>query len=291
MVNIIVNYLFSFFMFLARYLPHIWLIAIINMCSTLLALLLKKYRNIAAINYSLVYSCKPTFIYSFVHTRRIFKLLGSQAVNILAVANKKYPKNNFINAVENISALIEAQNKDKGLIILSAHLGNFVMLNLIIAELGYTNCAMVMRGVKSKAIEEHLNNIRKDANITFFNESNSKKNALILIKHLKKKGVLIMLTDQRHLKGPPLDFFGRTKKTPLGLAKLSILTGAPIVPLFALCAKNGKSDVIIKEPIYTDGLEMTDENIIALTMQTNQILEYVIREHFQQWFCFHRWWR
>jgi len=167
MVNIIVNYLFSFFMFLTRYLPNIWLIAIINMCSIMLTFLLKKYRNIAAINYSLVYSSKPTFIYSFVHTRRIFKLLGSQAAIFWLLPIRNILTIIFINSVENISALIEAQNKDRGVIILSAHIGNFAMLNLIIAELGYTNCAMIMRGVKNNVIEEKLNNIRNNANIRF----------------------------------------------------------------------------------------------------------------------------
>jgi KDO2-lipid IV(A) lauroyltransferase len=264
---------------------------LIKVLSITLAFLLKKYRNIAATNYNLVFGSEPSFLYSFIHTKVIFQILGKQAINILAVAKKKYRYNSFINNVENISTLIEAKNKGKGIIILSAHIGNFAMLNLLMAEMGYTNSAMIMRGIKNKVIEANLNNIRNHANIRFFNESNSKKNAWLLAKHLKKKGVLIMLTDQRHLKGPPLDFFGRKKKSPLGLAKLSILTGAPIVPLFALCAKNGKSDVIIKRPIYTDDVKMTDENVFALTMQTNQILEEVIREHFQQWFCFHRWWR
>ena len=291
MLNNIIIVLFNFFLWLVKVLPYNILQLFINMFSVFATIILKRYRKIASINYSLVYKREPGLVESFRITKNIFSILGMQSIDILTHIEKKYPHETFINKIYNISYLTEAMNRGKGAIILSAHVGNFAMLNMILAELGYPDCSMIMRGVKNKSIEAKLNIIRDRAHIKFFNESNTKKNTIVLAKYLKRKGILIMVTDQRHLKGRPLDFFGKTKKTPLGPAILSILTGAPIVPLFALRSKNGKSDIIVREPIYTDGMKMNDDSIRNISELTNNVLEEFIGENFQQWFCFHRWWK
>ncbi len=291
MVNNFIIGFFDLFLWLVKVLPYNILQLLINVFSIFTTIILKRYRVIASINYRLIYNKEAGLVESFRITKNVFIILGMQSIDILTSIEKKYPNESFINKIYNISYLTEALNKGKGAIILSAHVGNFTMLNMILGELGYPNCSMIMRGVKNQNIEGKLNIIREKAHIKFFNESNTKKNTIVLAKYLKRKGILIMLTDQRHIKGPPLYFFGKTKKTPLGPAILSILTGAPIVPLFALRSKNGKSDIIIKKAIYTNDLDMNNESIRKISELTNNILETFIRENFQQWLCLHRWWR
>jgi KDO2-lipid IV(A) lauroyltransferase len=291
MRDLFINQAFDFFLWLVRLLPYNFLKYLISILSLVATIMLKKYRMIHKRNYTLVYGEEICFYKVFATTYNIYKILGMQALDVLTFIEGKYPKYNFVSKVQGSSYLNEAINKHNGLIVVSAHIGNFTLLNLLIKELGFSNCAMVMRNVKNKHIEEKFNYIRQKANIRFFNESSIKKNILLLARLLKEKGILIMITDQRHLKGIPLKFFDGIKKTHLGPAALSILTGAPILPFFAVRAKDGGSNIVIQKPIYSEGLTLTDKNVENITLKINKALEGFIKENFNQWFCFHQLWK
>jgi lauroyl/myristoyl acyltransferase len=216
MRDLFINHVSGFLIWLVKFLPFSLLKYLINILAILLAIMLKRFRVIAKKNYTFVYDRKPEIYKGFTITYGIYKLLGMQAVDVLTFIDGKYPRNNFIDNVYGLSYLNEAINKCNGIIIISAHIGNFTLLNLLLKELGYTDCAMIMRSVKNKKIEEKLNNIKQKAQINFFNESYIKKNILMLATFLRKKGILILITDQRHLKGVPLEFFGKTKMSPPG---------------------------------------------------------------------------
>jgi len=131
MLNNIIIVLFNFFLWLLKVLPYNILQIFINMFSVFATIILKRYRKIASINYSLVYKREPGLVESFRITKNIFRILGMQSIDILTHIEKKYPHETFINKIYNISYLTEAMNRGKGAIILSAHVGNFICFYFI----------------------------------------------------------------------------------------------------------------------------------------------------------------
>ncbi len=80
-------------------------------------------------------------------------------------------------------------------------------------------------------------------------------------------------------------------KVPSGPAKLSRLTGAPVIPVFATKDAQGQPCIQLCEPLWPDqivapsaGLGTIDPMILKIT----QTIEAVIKMHPQQWLCLHR---
>jgi len=90
--------------------------------------------------------------------------------------------------------------------------------------------------------------------------------------------------------GVTVPFFSGHIKVPSGPAKLSRLTGAPVIPVFATTDAQGKPCIQLCEPLWPEqiaapsaGLGTIDPMILKIT----QAIEAVIKMHPQQWLCLH----
>lgn len=292
MVKIIARGLFLLLIYLPKILPYTLMKGIIALFSFIASQLLSRYIEIAKINFHLIFKKSVHKKEIKKHIQQIYKFFGNQAIELLYYMYNKYPYGKLVESIEGLNHLQEAHKQNKGIILISAHIGNFTHISLILNELGFPDNSMIMRATKDKFIENRLSIMRRNMGIAWFNESYSKKNTLMLARFVKnEKGILILLTDQRHQKGTPLEFFSNLKKTPLGAASLSMLTKAPILPFFAIRTPSGRSHCVIKDPIYLDTSLAYDESVVSISNKINKILETQILQHFDQWLCLNRWWR
>jgi len=90
-------------------------------------------------------------------------------------------------------------------------------------------------------------------------------------------------------KGVTLPFGHGRIDVPLGPAKLAMMTGAPILPIFAVRLPTGRVQVIIEPAIVVD--ESSADPMMDATRQLTALIERHIRRQPRQWLVLHNPWR
>jgi KDO2-lipid IV(A) lauroyltransferase len=100
-----------------------------------------------------------------------------------------------------------------------------------------------------------------------------------------------MLADQdARRRGVFVPFMGRLASTPLGPARISVATGAPIIMGRAVRRADGRHDLRI-EPALEVGDPKAPEAALRLTTRHVVVLERWVRERPELWFWLHRRWK
>lgn len=179
--------------------------------------------------------------------------------------------------------------KGRGLVLLSAHFGNWELSALAFAK-KYT-VALIVAKQSNYLVDMMINSFRNrnGFNVIDF-QRDDKMSFRHIIKALRKNQVLAILGDQdAGHQGIFLPFFGRLASTPKGPAFFAIHAGSPIITAFGVRQKDGTMKMKVEEiPMPNTGNEEKDIEIINSIY--NSRLEEVIRENPEQWFWFHRRW-
>ncbi|MBI5237358.1 MAG: lysophospholipid acyltransferase family protein [Deltaproteobacteria bacterium] len=189
---------------------------------------------------------------------------------------------------EGIEHLQNALSRKKGVIMLTAHLGNWEYIGAFFGLSGYT-LDVVIRDADSPLFDEFI----RWARTRCANTMVSKRRAMRrLIKRLNEDAIAIILLDQNvaRAEGVFVDFFNAPACTNKGPALLASATGASVVPAFII--RNGKGHrVIIKPeiPIANTGDKAGDT--IENTRRFTKAIEDMIRERPEEWFWVHRRWK
>ena len=183
--------------------------------------------------------------------------------------------------------LEKALKKNKGVILASAHLGNWELAGAYIAT--KKKISVIIKKQRNPLFNDYMVKSREKENIKII----YKKNALReIIKDLKENYIVTILIDQSAGKsGIRTEFLSYPASTFVGTAKIAIKTKSPIVPAFAIRDENNENVFYFEKPIYTDEIENTPQNVKKLTDKLNKILESYILRFPEQWFWVHKRWK
>ncbi len=225
--------------------------------------------------------------------REVFRNFGRYLVEFFWMA--KHLDEEFIREkvkVQNLEAIGQAQEKGKGAILLTAHIGNWELGGVVLSRLGYASLAIALSHK-----ERPVNNL--------FNQQRERQGIRVVPLHLSIRKSLETLNQNQCLailgdrnfspNGEVLDFFGRRVFFPKGPAMFSLRTGAPIISVFFLRDGVGRFRLIIDDPIYPPARDESDpaaevEQQKALMRQYIVRLEHMIRQYPGQWLLFRRFW-
>ncbi|MCD6582619.1 MAG: lysophospholipid acyltransferase family protein [Desulfuromusa sp.] len=189
--------------------------------------------------------------------------------------------------LENEHLLREALALNKGVILLTAHLGFWEAGHFIMSEMGIP-CAAVAKPLKNPFSDRYFERIRTSFGTEILN---SRKGARRILRSLRENRAVVILLDQ-HISPPGsvmVDFFGREAYTTTAIANLAMKYQIPIVPIFFLRQADGRYKVWA-EPILT--LTGEGENaVIENTQRLTDIVETAVRKDVSQWFWMHKRWR
>jgi lauroyl/myristoyl acyltransferase len=108
---------------------------------------------------------------------------------------------------------------------------------------------------------------------------------------LRRGEVVVLVTDRDVTgNGPLIDFFGAPTRFPDGAAALSLRTGAPILPAYAIRRRDGSFEAWIEPPLDRPKIEDPRAASRELTRAVARRLEYHIASHPEQWTVFQRRW-
>ncbi len=185
----------------------------------------------------------------------------------------------------NVPAVLDDLLKHgKGIIIVSAHLGNWELGAAALAALGYKFNAVAL-WVPDKKLNDLYQYYRTSRKI---NPLPFGRAARECISVLRRNEIVAVVGDRDFSRSvQTVEFFGRPARLPDGPAKLALATGAPLLPIFMIRLPDDTFAYIVDEPIWAD---KERQNVDEIMRQVAMALERVIRQHSEQWFLFHNLW-
>ncbi len=218
----------------------------------------------------------------------VFAHLGQSALEMLYMPNltKEFIRKHV--EVIGLDYFDEAIAEDKGVIVLTAHVGNWEWMGATLAFFGYPTTTIVKKQPNAQ-FTRLLNEYREAAGLEVFARGGNE--IVKAAKALKKKKILGFLADQDgYIHGVPVDFLGQMSSAVLGPATFAQKFGSPVVPVFASRKENGEHTVHILPALHYVDTGNEEEDIYRLTEECVRVTEEFIREHPQNWVWFqHRW--
>lgn len=199
--------------------------------------------------------------------------------------DKAYVKKNI--RLKNSHYLDQELSKGKGVIIVSAHLGNWELGAAVVGQLGYPIWA-VARSHTDKQVNNFFQLQRENKGVRVIPLEHAARQCLNVLKQNK---ILALVGDREFSKtgGIVVDFLGKPTLLPEGPAALALKTGAPILPTFMYRNPDDTFTLSFEEPICINaGDDKT--NRVQLILRYNKVIEKYIRTLPEQWHVFKRFW-
>jgi len=194
----------------------------------------------------------------------------------------------FLEGEERLKACLE---RGKGVILVTAHFGNFPLMMARLSLEGYPVYG-IMRRMRDERVERIFFKKRKALGINTIYSQPRKTCIDESLRVLREGKLLFIQLDQNFgTKGVFVDFFGKKAATATGPVVLALRTKSAILPCFILHNSN-RTYRIIFEPEYKIRLAKTLDETILLNIQAlTGIIESYIRGYPEEWSWIHRRWK
>jgi lauroyl/myristoyl acyltransferase len=191
----------------------------------------------------------------------------------------------FFSVIEGEGRLRQALDKRKGVLLVSAHVGNWEIGGNLLRVLGYplTVVGLAHNTAQTNALVRHL---RSSRGIEMIEVGPSTFSAVEILNALRQNRIVAMIGDRDHLgTGRPVSFLGKKMKMPPGPVILAMLSGAALIPNFVLEGPDGTYRGIIETPIAIETDGNRDAAINRNLLRLAQVFEHYIRRYPDQWYC------
>ena len=187
--------------------------------------------------------------------------------------------------------LDEALALGHGVISLSAHLGNFLIMMGRLAVEGY-HVDLVVKGAKTQSIEDRLQSLRKELGYDSIYVTPKIQSVKASLKSLKNNHVLVLHGDQRQRDGGiDVTFFGIAATAAAGPISLALSTGAPVVPMFMVRNQDGITHTLfIDDPLEITRTGSKEEDIKTHVQKYTDVIQSYVERYPTQWAWDHKRW-
>lgn len=195
--------------------------------------------------------------------------------------------------IEGLENFKEALSQGKGVIALSAHLGNFTLMCARLSQEDFS-FKPVIRDPDDEAVVDFFDEMREKLGVEVISAKPRHLCVKKSIEHLRQNGVLCLLADQSKNKGVIVNFFGHLSGTVAGPAVMSLRTGASVVPVFIIAEGEGKQKkhkIIIHKPLKVALTGEYDKDVFEITQKFTTIIEEYARKYPDQWWWVHQRWK
>ena len=195
--------------------------------------------------------------------------------------------------VEGLDNMKQALQRGRGVIGLTAHLGNYELAGAVLALLGLPVYALVFTH-QNPYVNSFFSRQRARVGVQGIPVQRKNQRNLLeaSLSALGQNGVLGLVGDRDFFEhGLELPMFGRPVKIPRGPAAFSLRTGAPIVPAFLVREPDGSYRFVAESPIHAPQGVPREEAIRQLTQSCVEVMARYIRKYPTQWYMFQEFWR
>jgi KDO2-lipid IV(A) lauroyltransferase len=182
------------------------------------------------------------------------------------------------------SIIQKALDRGKGVILLSAHIGNWEFGGAMMRLSEYP-LAVVALPHNTAATNALVNRIRQKKGIQVIEMNESPFSSIPILNHLRQNGVVAMIGDRDFFgNGKPVEFFGEKVRFPIGPVALALISGAAVIPAFVLKQPDGRYFGILENEIPISKNGNRDEMIEKNLAQIARVFEIYIRRYPEQWY-------
>jgi Kdo2-lipid IVA lauroyltransferase/acyltransferase len=223
--------------------------------------------------------------------RECFISMAKSAVELVNIIGKppEFIKSRY--ELVNKENLDNALAKGKGVILVSAHFGNFISMIVRLACEGY-KAGAIMRPLKDERFERFLSGERDRVKIHTIKSIPRKECVAETIRSLRNNEAIFLPLDQNFGTGGVfVNFFGRKAATATGPVVLAQRTHAAIVPCFIIRQRNNRHRIIMEPEMPLAAGATEQESILINVQKLTSIIESYIRRYPAEWSWIHRRWK
>jgi len=282
---------FPLSLFLARHLPRRLLRALARQTMTRFMRLRPKYQRALRSNLSVILG-RPV---SAPEVRRAaVDLLDAHFtawVDFLHFATRPPEEAaRLIESVVGYSRIVEGREKGDGVLLLTAHLGNWEVGGLMLAEMREPVHVVLVPDI-FPAVERARHALHARAGIREIRVDRSLGPTLAVLRALRENAIVAMQGDRDFSNtGIAVPFFGREAFFPRGPFLVAMATPATVLPAFIVRMPDGRYRAIVEDPLE---IERGGDREAALRVNVGryvEILQRYVAENPEQWYCFYPFW-
>jgi len=246
----------------------------------------RKHREIAFKNLDVAFGDSKTTDEKRQLVKISFQHFGCALLETMRLG--RITRKNFLNYVtlDNMKPFYEGLKAGNGVILCSAHYGNWEVMNLVLGYLKLPMSAMA-RPLDNPLLHTYLEKIRgMSGNGVIYKHKSVRK----ILATLKENRIVGIVNDQdvHDRNRIMVDFFGMPAATTPVPAAIALKTGAPIVTGYAVPMGKGRYHLRFGDLIWADPDAPKDEEIQRITRVLNQRLEQQIIFKPAYWLWMHK---
>jgi len=223
--------------------------------------------------------------------RECFLSMAKSGVEIVLLIKRPQSMKERV-SIEGRENLDEALSKKRGVILVSAHFGNFPLMLTKLSSKGY-KVNVIVRHMRDKKIEEYFEKMRRQLNIQSIHTQPRNECIRKSIDTLRRGEILCIQLDQNFgaKGGVFVDFFGKKAATATGPVIFSLRTKAPILPVFISRQKDDTHKLTIEQELKLQERENYEETLIFNIQRITKIIEGYICKYPSEWSWIHKRWK
>ena len=222
--------------------------------------------------------------------RRVYRNSGMTSAECLMLPHilRRY-RIADLSRYEGVEHLKKALAKGRGVIFLTAHIGNWELGGLALAEQSGGKLLSIARTLDNPLLERHLSRIRHQLGQTVVDRKGALRH---IIQAVRAGGVVGLLIDQNQRKdGVFVDYFGRLASTTPSAAVIALRYDVPVIAGYAVRGADGKFEMHCDPPFELIRTGDTEKDVLANTAMFTQRIEEWVRRFPDQWAWLHSRWR
>jgi KDO2-lipid IV(A) lauroyltransferase len=212
-------------------------------------------------------------------TRGVLRNTAKNYFDLIKIPHMKLDEIERLITVHGWEHLYKAMEQKRGVVLVSAHLGSFDFAAQIFAIRSVKITALV-ESLRPLSLLRHITALRESHGVNFMPGQSGTLDSMM---HLLRNGEVISMACDRNIqgKGTTSVFFGEEVTLPTVAVRLSMRTGAAIVPIFNYRNPDG-SYVVNVEPaidVLLGGNSAVTNNVARVA----RVMEKYIQSHPEQW--------
>jgi KDO2-lipid IV(A) lauroyltransferase len=218
--------------------------------------------------------------------RAMFQHLGMCVFELAWLPNMTPELRAKTSHVEGFERVLEVIDSGRGVIIFTAHCGNWEWLSYVTGTFGRP-VSVLQRERDQPEMNQYITELRAKAGVRTIDRG-SASSAKEMINSIKRGGILAFVIDQNiRTESVKVPFFGREALTPIGPARLAVRTEAVVVTAYASRLPDGTHRLQFLEPVQC----RKSDDPVELTARITREIEEHIRAVPEQWVWMHDRWR
>lgn len=282
---------FPLSLFLARRLPRRLLRAVLRQTVSRYMQLRPKYQRAIRANLSIILGLPAESREVRRATKDLLDAHFTAWLDFLHFATRPPEEaSRLVESVVGYSRIVEGRDAGNGVLLLTAHLGNWEVGGLMLAEMKQPISVVLVPDI-FPAVERARRGLHARAGITEIRVDRSLGPTLAVLRVLKANGIVAMQGDRDFSNtGIAVPFFGRAAWFPRGPFLVAMATSATVLPAFIIRTPDGRYRAVVEEPLAIERGRDREAALAENVRRYVAVLERYVSANPEQWYCFYPFW-